>query len=166
MKNKNEKTIIIIDGLDEASKDLFQLVPKSNYENILIIVSSRTISRSIDFFQHNILENKKEITLEGLIEDDIITLIDSNFKYKLSLKEKEHIIKVSSGNPLYLNLLSNSINSEKLSNFNLYEIPNEIHEFYENIIKRYNNIDKKYLDFFILLSIVKDYLSSNEVGFS
>lgn len=31
MKNKNEKTIIIIDGLDEASKDLFQLVPKSNY---------------------------------------------------------------------------------------------------------------------------------------
>ena len=114
-KNSDKKLLILIDGLDEgAENNLVSYLPREIFENILIVYSSRTGGhQSIEELWPSLpIENLVKIELTGLPENEIRDLMDDVAqKYKLKCENNwiAEVVRSSQGNPLYLKLLSNSI---------------------------------------------------------
>jgi len=140
---KDEKVVFLIDGLDEGvENDVVKYLPRENFEHILIIYGSRPGGhKSIDDLWATLPpEDHTKIELAGLGKEDIRALIyEVANKYELD-RESSWIDAVqnrSQGNPLYLKLLCDAIESGSIALNDVEALPDKIDDYYKAILDRY-----------------------------
>lgn len=142
-KTTTRKIVIFIDGVDEGILNNFlPYLISSSYENILVVYSTRMIGE-VDAFYRKIPAGEKErMILDGLTSNDIRGLL-----YKVTNKYDvinnpdyvDTILKKSSGNPLYLKLLSQELEQGYYSLKRKDQLPARLEDFYEEILQRMVN---------------------------
>ena len=172
-KNSDKKLLILIDGLDEgAENNLVSYLPREIFENILIVYSSRTGGhQSIEELWPSLpIENLVKIELTGLPENEIRDLMDDVAqKYKLKCENNwiAEVVRSSQGNPLYLKLLSNSIEKGFITINESNVLPNGLNDYYKNILKRYtaDSDGEGLLMSIYSMAAAKDFLTITHLGF-
>jgi hypothetical protein len=166
LEEKNKKLVLFIDGLDEADDGFLRYLPLESYKQILIVLSTRELPVSREIYLR-ILENKEEITLNGLGSDVIRALLyDVVDKYAIQKDYIDGILLKSQGNPLYLRLLLNSLAEKEKKVNDISSLPKGVYDFYQEILDRLNNsrsgadID----DVLFLFTLTKDYLSADTIS--
>ena len=172
-KNSDKKLLILIDGLDEgAENNLVSYLPREIFENILIVYSSRTGGhQSIEELWPSLpIENLVKIELTGLPENEIRDLMDDVAqKYKLKCENNwiAEVVRSSQGNPLYLKLLSNSIEKGFITINESNVLPSGLNDYYKNILKRYtaDSDGEGLLMSIYSMAAAKDFLTITHLGF-
>jgi hypothetical protein len=165
----NEKLILLIDGLDEGEEDdtLLRALPKISFNKILIMYSSRETGFVKEkVFDNTELENRKELypPLSGLsIEDTRAFLSRYVNKYEVQDSYINYLVKVSEGNPLYIKLVSQELQSGALKLNDIGSLPKELGNLYDKILKRYQKVDLVF-SFLQLLAAAKDFVTPELAG--
>lgn len=146
---KNEKTIIIIDGLDHIPREykindsLIKYLPPVDEipDGVFIILGSQTYQFDNIDLKIQSLQNDPErsITIKPLTKEIIYEIINKSTSLKDEIKEK--IYKISEGHPLYLSFILKAIQQADnidsiLESFNRIE---DIVDYYESIWRNYND---------------------------
>ena len=170
---KDEKVVFLIDGLDEGvENDVVKYLPRENFKHILIIYGSRPGGhKSIDDLWATLPpEDHTKIELAGLGKEDIRALIyEVANKYELD-RESSWIDAVqnrSQGNPLYLKLLCDAIESGSIALNDVEALPDKIDDYYKAILDRYatDTLDgDALLAALFTFAAARDYLTMAHLG--
>jgi len=136
IKETNRKVIIFIDGLNETKeKEIIKYLIKDTYKNVVVIYGTRMTPEIKRFYNCLPAEYKEKEKLGAIESNDTRVLLN---KYSLEENALERIYKKSKGNPLYIKLLSRSIDNGNIDitpkNFPL---PQKIEGFYKLSLKNY-----------------------------
>jgi len=117
IKNIPQKIIVVVDDsqyIDSKSIDLFKWLLYSDLSNINIIFSGRELSK-LDFLNSKLLRyNVEKITLSNFSPQNVRNFIKIYSKMDINEKDLENIMKISFGNPLYLEQFLSFLINEKL----------------------------------------------------
>jgi hypothetical protein len=164
LQEKEEKLVLIIDGLDEADPEtpLIASLPRFLPAQVLVLYGSRpTFELKNDFYDSLDRENKQFYMLTGFKNQQEIRAILMEYvsKYDLQTEYIEAILEKSEGNPLYLKLLCNVLTKEPHQLNNISRLPSSMEELYTNAMVRLGNQSPAALDFLILLAAARDFLT-------
>lgn len=163
---RNEKLIIMIDGLDEGDRALLNSLPFETYAHILFVYVSRKtpeVTRFINDLPLDYLTMKEIGKIE--IKDIRAMLYDVVSKYDIEHEYVEAIAEKSAGHPLYVRLLCEALEQypEKLND--QHYLPEKWDEFYKRFIDRF--IDDEHgqivLDGLYVFAVARDYLSRDDL---
>ncbi|MCM3690949.1 NACHT domain-containing protein [Neobacillus niacini] len=163
-----KKLIICIDGIDEArfmEESLVKYFIHDIYPNVFIIYSGRSTKKTLQFYHTLPFQLTNEYVIQGLSKKDIRSILyDYTNKYSIPRKSSEidFIFEKSKGNPLYLQLLCNTLENGDRTIQDLKQLPDKFEEFYDEFIHRFSNKENGNIILQGLYSFgaSKDYLTS------
>ena len=136
----NERLLLLVDGLDEGrdSEGLLESLPKEVPEGVLIVYASREQPRVRSAVWEALdREHREALDLGGLDPEDVRAVLhDSVDKYALQAEYLEEVVRLSKGNPLYLKLLCDGLES---GTFNLNDqgsLPQSVKDIFSEVVNR------------------------------
>lgn len=164
------KLVFVIDGLDEGiEQEVLTYLPRETFNNILIMYGSRPGGdTALDSFWGELpAEYHEKMHLGGLGRQDIRALLyEVANKYELQEEWIGELETRSQGNPLYLKLLCNSIESGSIEINNAESLPKQIEEYYKAIVDRYARLPDgdELLNSLFTFAAGRDYLTPDHIG--
>ncbi len=166
----DERIVLIIDGLDEASEvpQLLDALPREYIDRVLVIYASRENSDVKNTVYDKLEREKHEQTdLGGLTVADTRALLYAYInKYELEKNYVKVLRDKSRGNPLYIKLICQGLEDNLYKLNDTVNLPDKLNEIYENIIKRLKESDKSgsFFDLLMVLAAGKDFFSRDMIA--
>lgn len=163
---KNNKLIIIIDGLEEAEQEFFKCLNNVIYDNILIIYFSRFTDKVEQFYNSLPFERKSRMELKGLYLEDIrAMLFEVASKYEIENSYIEEILNKSEGNPLYVKLVCNYLSDGTLKLNDTAELKNNLYDFFKDLIERlsFGQTNDNVLNALYVITVAKDFINQKQL---
>jgi tetratricopeptide (TPR) repeat protein len=120
-KSTGKKNFILVDGLDHVPREYKGVInsflsylpsPAALPEGVIIILGSQTfeLENLKEDIKYSWRQGDRIVKMAALTREDVLEYIEkSQIKFPLALPEKEKIISISQGHPLYLSYLTNKI---------------------------------------------------------
>ena len=165
-----KKLILCIDGLDEGEEGILRSIPRGSdlYSNILFVLGGRDVTQTRTLFTTLDADKKAEIILHGLSETDIrAIMLKVGNSDNLPSEYIAKLLKVSEGNPLYLKMISDSIERGERQAGDLDNLPAGVDNLYDGIYERFSKLKDSEILFKILyfFTFAKDFLSVDVVAY-
>jgi hypothetical protein len=165
-----KKLILCIDGLDEGEEGILRSIPRGSdlYSNILFVLGGRDVTQTRTLFTTLDADKKAEIVLHGLSETDIrAIMLKVGNSENLTSEYIAKLLKVSEGNPLYLKMISDSIERGERQAGDLENLPAGMDNLYDGIYERFSKLKDSEILLKILyfFTFAKDFLSVDVVAY-
>ncbi len=167
MKSKNQSLLIVIDALDElisspldpSVKNLFEFIPSApDFLHIHFIVTTR-LGDVYDQFKYHMGVNLTDEFDIGHFGSSEISELCVLYGINLSHGDRERLLSVSGGNPLYLSVIFKEIMKDKT--FDIGSLPRNIVYFFRSDLINKHNIEADTLlrEFLAVMLILREQLS-------
>ncbi|MGX6443606.1 hypothetical protein ACWM35_10370 [Neobacillus sp. K501] len=162
---QDKKVVIFLDGLDEG-EEILSLIPRESLSNIIWVFSSRLTESTYKLLSELSIEHTTKYEIKGLRKEDILALLyDVVNKYELEMEYVDVIARKSEGNPLYIKLLCESLESGEIQLNDSSKLPSKIDDFYEYLLDKVSGEvnGNDVLDVLFVIAAAKDYLCNAQL---
>ena len=132
-----ERTVLLIDGLDEAP-DLGRYIPAARGW-LPVIIASRETPEAESFYESRHRETRSQMTVSPMGTTDVRAMLyDGVNKYNPGFTEAyvEAVTERSEGNPLYLKLLVEALFQGDMTVGDVSALPREMETMYRTAVRR------------------------------
>lgn len=171
-KEKGQKTIILIDGLDHITREqnpqhsLLNDLPSPEQipDGVYFILGSQTDTILPDRIQYAVTDSDRRIIMDLLNRSSVFQIIEKAELPLITATQKEKIFDLSGGHPLALSYIINSISDNAHKDGDISDILNNTEKYGENIEAQYHSywreIEEEYelKDLLGLLSRLRGYI--------
>ena len=173
LRERGEKLILLIDGLDEsvsaegeasAGMSLLRYIPRDVPPGVFVVLSGRR-RKEVDSLSAE-LRKLTEMELRGLDEKDVQGLLELTIsQFDVEADYVKQVTKLSEGNPLYVKLLLEALLDGQMQLNDIRSLPPSVQAFYDKILHRLGVVDRQaWAAVLMVLALAREQLSAEQVA--